>query len=62
MMGLKWGRASTTDDGVQAFEQEAFVDVSLTFEDGGIEATMNNLVGIPSNSCLTSKFGVTSTD
>ncbi|KAL1536596.1 dolichyldiphosphatase [Salvia divinorum] len=36
-------RGSTTDDGVPAFEQEAFVDVSLTFEDGGIEATINNL-------------------
>ncbi|KAG6392814.1 hypothetical protein SASPL_147041 [Salvia splendens] len=43
MMGLKWGRASTTDDGVPAFEQEAFVDVSLTFQDGGIEATVNHL-------------------
>ncbi|XP_047974937.1 lipid phosphate phosphatase epsilon 1, chloroplastic-like isoform X1 [Salvia hispanica] len=43
MRGSRWGRASTTDDGVPAFEQEAFVNESLTFEDGGIEATINHM-------------------
>ncbi|XP_057786757.1 lipid phosphate phosphatase epsilon 2, chloroplastic isoform X2 [Salvia miltiorrhiza] len=43
MRGFKLVRASTTDDGVPAFEQEAFDDESLTFNDGGIEATINNL-------------------
>lgn len=54
MKGFKLGgRASTTDDGVAAFEQEAFVDESLSFEDGGFEATINSLVGtsIPHNLC-----------
>ena len=46
MRGSRWGRASTTDDGVPAFEQEAFVNESLTFEDGGIEATINHMVGV----------------
>ncbi|KAH6755998.1 Phosphatidic acid phosphatase family protein [Perilla frutescens var. hirtella] len=44
MKGFKWVRASTTDDGVPAaFEQEAFVDESLALEEGGIEASINNL-------------------
>lgn len=48
MKGVNWVRASTTDDGVSAFDQEAFVDESPTLEEGGLEATINNLVGIPS--------------
>lgn len=51
MKGVEWARASTTEDGVPAFEQEAFVDESPTLEGGGIEATINNLVGIPSQIC-----------
>lgn len=45
MKGSNWVRATTSDEGVQAFEQDALVDGSLTFGAGGIEATLNNLVG-----------------
>ncbi|KAL8047377.1 hypothetical protein ABFX02_08G237300 [Erythranthe guttata] len=43
MKGFKWVRATTSDEGVRAFEQEASMEESLTFEAAGIEATLNNL-------------------
>lgn len=50
MKGSNLVRASTSDEGVQALEQESLVgEESLAFRAGGIEATLNNLVGKISN-------------
>lgn len=51
MKGSNWVRATTSEEGVPAFAQEALVEEALTFEAGGLEATINNLVGELSKSC-----------
>ncbi|KAK6150646.1 hypothetical protein DH2020_015578 [Rehmannia glutinosa] len=38
-----WVRESTSDKGIEAFEQEAFVEGSFKFGGGGLEATLNSL-------------------
>ncbi|PIN15770.1 Dolichyl pyrophosphate phosphatase [Handroanthus impetiginosus] len=44
VMGSNGVRANRNDDGgVRAFEQEALVEGSLTFADGGLEAILNSL-------------------
>ncbi|KAI3450977.1 hypothetical protein Pfo_007642 [Paulownia fortunei] len=43
MKGSNWVRANMSDEGIKAFEQEAFVEGSLTFGAGGLEATLNSL-------------------
>ncbi|KAL7104643.1 hypothetical protein ACP275_08G258600 [Erythranthe tilingii] len=43
MKGFNWVRATTSDEGALAFEQEASMEESLTFGASGIEATLNNL-------------------
>ncbi|KAL8477860.1 hypothetical protein ACS0TY_029953 [Phlomoides rotata] len=43
MKGSNWDRVSTSEESVQAFEQESLVEESLAFGNGGVEATLNNL-------------------
>ncbi|KAL8465221.1 hypothetical protein ACS0TY_034646 [Phlomoides rotata] len=47
MRGSNWVRQSTSDEGVPAFEQEALVEESVGFAEGGLEATINSLWVLP---------------